>query len=770
MDDGHARSRVENSKAREKHAGLSRRAAAEGMVLLENRDSMFPIPSGSSIALYGEGAVHTLVCGGGSADVGNGRLVSIYEGLKNAGYQIANEEWLRLYDSKEKVDEAYSEPRERIKKADAHIALFVLSRNAEEGRDRRKEKGDYYLSDEEELLLNEVCASYDRVAVILNTAGVMDLSFMDRHSNILGLIFMGLPGEEAGNALSDIISGGISPSGHLTDTWCYDYEDYPEWDSFSYINDDLSTEKYEEGIYVGYRYFDSLSFPVRYGFGYGLSYTEFELGSEGVGFSEGNIILTVSVRNIGEQPSKEVVQVYGGCPKGRLEKEHRRLIAFKKTDLIPAGATENVSFSIPIRLLSSFDPELPGWVLEEGSYGIWIGDSLVYSKLIGAVKLDKDRVLVECRHLLTSVRSLEEFSIPLEDREKRERELLEELQKNGLSVADCQAELLEGGKYSYGESESFSEEEESIYGELKDEEKLALVVGAARLKSGDSCVGSTSAIVKGAAGDSSAIAEGLGVRSLSFADGPQGLRVDKEYGCTAFPMATILGSSWDRELLREVGAAIACEMEEAGVSVWLGPALNIHRNPLCGRNFEYYSEDPYLSGTMAVAIIEGVQENGKAGACIKHFACNNAEDNRMFSDSVVSERTLREIYLRGFEIAVREAGPKAVMSSYNKINGIHSACNGELLTGVLRDEWGFEGLVISDWTTTWFGDSCSADAAIKAGNDLIMPGAESDIEGLREGLDLMRLSGEELAISVKRVIRLVRELEGLNSSKNIAKE
>ncbi len=805
------------------HRRIARNAAASGMVLLENREKTLPLEKGSAIVLYGRGSIRTVKGGTGSGDVNEREDVNILEGLKEAGFKILNEKWLSDYEreyeeerlkwrdwllkasmeAEEKEEGSFFDmyaanpflapTGELPEKENCDTAIYVISRTAGEAADRRNKPGDYYLSPEEEKFLDELCRLYDRVIVILNTGAVMDLSFMDSHKNITALIFMCQAGMEGGSALADILSGEVSPSGHLTDTWCYDYEDYPGASDFSFINEDLTTEKYEEGIYTGYRYFDSLGIPVRYGFGYGLTYGEFMMESDGLEYAQGKISVSVNVTNIGDAPAREVVQVYVSCPQEGLEKEFRRLAGFKKTQLLPADGRERVTVEIPLTGLTSFDESIPGWILEKGTYGIWTGDSLDRSVLSGTFELKETRTVSKLEHLCVPQGDLREFSIPLEERMEVNEKWNEKAKEESLPSLKIDPDDIECCEITYGKEDEIDEKVRKAVDSLDQNKLISLLSGAVTDGGNAATVGASGFQVAGGAGDTSYLALEDGIPSIATADGPAGLRIQERYilhngvlkalpfiktvehgffdtdpdnepgevfyqYCTAFPVGTLIASSWDPELVEEVGKAVAEEMQIFGVHLWLAPGMNIHRNPLCGRNFEYYSEDPLLSGKMAAAITKGVQSLEGCGVTIKHFACNNCEDNRYFSDSVLSERALREIYLKGFEIAVKEGAPEALMSSYNKVNGIHSANNKELLTRILRDEWGFKGLVMTDWTTTWHGDNCTATGCVLAGNDLIMPGHPSDTENIEGSLEEGTLTIEDIKKCVYRTVRTIFRL------------
>lgn len=801
------------------------RAAAEGMVLLKNERHALPIEPGTKIALYGSGASKTVKGGTGSGDVNERHSVSIYEGLKAAGYQITTEDWIKDYDRcYEKArtdwrDEILEKAKDKgegsvpffnvysttpfvrpesgmVSRTDADFAIYVLSRVAGEGADRFADAGDYLLTETEEKMLADICSFYKDVIVVVNTGGLVDLSFMDRYKNIRGLIQMVQAGMEGGNAFADLISGKVTPSGKLTDSWAYRYEDYPNSATFSHNNGNIETEKYEEGIYVGYRYFDTFDIPVRYGFGYGLSYTDFELKVQDIRYETGdgqNIVVNVLVRNTGDTYSgKEVVQAYVSCPQNKNGKEYRRLAAFEKTGELKPGGEEKVELVIPVSLLASYDEAEPGWVLDEGMYGIWIGNSLLSSKLVGEAELDSRSVLTKTENICPLQEDLtEKKADPAKQTEKyKQAEKQAEDQNDEFRKLRLLSDSIPTETVSYRKNaDIYSKEAKGFVDTLTKEQLISLASGDPGKAQGGN-LGAAGISVPGSAGETSNCAVGQGLASIVLADGPAGLRLMKYYHvhegkivsmpfqfsleggifcpdtgdlpgerhyqyCTAIPVGTLLAQTWNRRLLEETGKMIGEEMEEFGVTLWLAPGMNIHRNPLCGRNFEYYSEDPLLSGMMAAAMTKGVQSVKGCGTTIKHFACNNQEDNRMGSNSVVSERALRELYLRGFEIAVKTSQPMSIMTSYNLINGVHAANNYDICTKAARNEWGFEGLIMTDWTTTENGDSCTASGCMRAGNDLIMPGAASDRENLYQELEAGTLDIEDVKACISRLTDIV---------------
>lgn len=802
---------------------IARAAASEGMVLLKNEDHILPLKPGTKVALYGVGASKTVKGGTGSGDVNERESVSIYEGMKAAGYVITTENWIRDYD--ERYEKARIEWRDYIlekskgmedntvdffnvyattpfvrpegmpaEKTDAGYAFFILSRVAGEGADRFAAQGDYFLTQYEEKLLEDICTYYENVVVVINTGGLVDLSFMDKYSNIKALIQMVQAGMEGGNAFADLISGKVTPSGKMTDSWAYKYSDYPNSETYSHNNGNVQTEKYEEGIYVGYRYFDTFDVPVRYSFGYGLSYTQFALNVKSIAceMQDGkpSVKVTADVTNTGTKFSgKEVVQVYVSCPSGKLEKEYRRLAAFEKTKELQPGETQEISLVIPVYRLASYDETEPGWILEKGSYGIWVGNSLAQSVLAGEAEVDKSIVLVRTENICPLKEELAEIHADMGKNAAKYRNAVEKA-GDSLKKVVLHSELLESVTVEYTDNKDIYSAEAREFADTLTTDQLVCLAAGDPGKAQGGNLGAAGISVPGSAGETHHCAAEQGLASIVLADGPAGLRLMKYYHvhegkivtmpfqfslegglfcpdtenlpgeryyqyCTAIPVGTLLAQTWNLPLLQKIGHMIGTEMEEFGVTLWLAPGMNIHRNPLCGRNFEYYSEDPFLSGELAGAITEGVQSVPGCGTTIKHFACNNQEDNRMGSDSIVSERALREIYLKGFETAIRKSQPMSVMTSYNLINGVHAANNYDICTKAARNEWGFNGVIMTDWTTTENDETCTASGCMRAGNDLIMPGNQSDYDNLYKELADGTLSEEDLKACVSRLVDVI---------------
>lgn len=799
----------ELSEREKRHSALARRAAAEGIVLLKN-EGMLPLKTSDPIALFGSGAGKTVKGGIGSGDVNNRNSISVYRGIKEAGAVVTNEDWIQDYDKRYK--EAREEWKEKILEDVRHVqnpfdayaanpfslpdgrriqetdlkgaaaAVYVISRISGEGKDRRIEKGDYYLSSREREDILYLDRFHIPLILILNSGGPVELTdILQETENIRAVLNISQPGQEGGHAVADILFGRAVPEGKLTATWARQYEDYPFSDTYSYLNGDLEKEEYREGIYVGYRYFDSFGVKPLFSFGYGLSYTSFGLAFRVLQTEKSSVQARVAVTNTGQSyAGREVVQVYVSFPQGRIEKESRRLAGFAKTDRLMPGESREVVVEIRQKQLAVFSEERQAWIVEAGTYGIWVGNSLDSAVLSAYLTVPREVVLERTHRICPRKEPFEELC---RDSFGNSESRAEEEKKKTIPVYEfvpcSQPEI---------QYVSPAEEQYSV------EELIPLLYG--NITAGASTLGSAGNRVPGSAGETTESLEGkYDIRSLIMADGPAGLRLRQSYQvdretdsvhsagvlgslengfleseeiyenadtyyqyCTAFPVGTALAQTWDTDLLCEFGRAVAEEMREFHIDLWLAPGMNIQRNPLCGRNFEYFSEDPLLTGVLASAVTRGVQEQTGCGVTVKHFACNNQEDNRMGVDSCVSERALREIYLRGFEIAVKESTPAAIMSSYNLINGVHAANSYDLCTVVARKEWGFEGVIMSDWNTTVPEDGSIPWKCADAGNDIIMPGNSDDDENIRQAYARGDLTEKKIRECAGRIISLVKKL------------
>ncbi len=784
-------------------------AACEGMVLLKN-DGALPFDA-RRVALYGAGASMTVKGGTGSGEVNERHSVTVLEGLEDRGFTVTTRRWIADYEQgckdalaayklekKKRVNilkpksimamlfDNFRAPAGRpitpedIAQSATDSCVYVLSRQAGEGGDRRLEKGDYYLTDEELGHIRACAEGYDRFVLVINCGSAIDMGFVEDIPGINAILYLCQPGTEGGHAFADILSGAVSPSGKLSDTWARRYDDIPFARDYSYLNGDLKHEYYKEDIYVGYRYFDSFGIEPAYPFGFGLGYTEFDIACQRVTAEDTRIEVTALVTNNGRRSGKEVAQLYLSAPWGGLDKEYQSLAAFQKTGLLAAGQSQTLSLSFDLRQLASYREADAAYVLEAGDYILRLGNSSRSTRPVAVLQLDETLTVSRHGHICAGG---EEFT-----RLRAPRRLVEELPR-GIKRILLKPHL-DPVTYSYGAPTAVEDERVRRFMEgLSVEDMAEIVVGIGMFG------GEKRFDLPGSVGNTTSKFWDKGLANAPLCDGPAGLRIQKRSALdgkgrikplemamsvfesfpdfvkklmlgdeekdtvlyqytTAFPVANALAQTWNTRLMQRVGDAIYKEMREYGCTYWLAPALNIHRNPLCGRNFEYFSEDPRLAGLMASALIRGVQQEEGYYVTVKHFACNNQEDERNFVSSEVSERALREIYLRAFELSVREGGAKGVMTSYNKVNGVYAPNSHDLCTKLLRNEWGFEGVVMTDWFSTNRGQADNGKA-IAAGNDLIMPGGGSFKKAVVRAVKEGSLPREDLQRCCANVVRAV---------------
>ena len=686
---------------------LLRQAGAEGCVLLKN-DGALPLDPERMTAVFGRCQLDWFYVGYGSGgDVKAPYFVNLIEGMQNAGITL-EPNLLKTYVNWTQSEEHQADhgwwghwpmnypemplSNELVRKAaeNCDTAVIVIGRAAGEDRENTLTEGSYYLTREERSMLDAVTSSFRKVAVLLNIGNIIDLSwaeeYKDRISSIL-IVWQG--GMESGNAVADVLLGKINPSGKLSDTIARRYEDYPSSANFG----GKQFNEYAEGVFVGYRYFDRHPESVLYPFGFGLSYTQFSVHPESFVHNEAETCSVITVTNTGGKAGKEVVQLFCALPSGNLEKPIRVLVAFGKTEVLAPGESETLTFRFSDKCFSSYDEESHCFVLEPGEYRFLANDTEA-----GRYTVSEKIIIEQCEPLL---RKPEELRQRITDR------LPKEMVPSSLETCTFYDVMEEKANL------------EDFVARLSNEELEALSRGHGMM---NSPLG-----VAGNAGAFCGILESLrgkGVPPVITSDGPAGLRLKKR--ASLLPCGTALACTWNTGLIEEIGKKSGEEMCHYGVDVLLSPGMNIHRNPLCGRNFEYFSEDPLLSGKMAAADVRGIQSSGRS-ACPKHFACNNQETKRNTNDSRVSERALREIYLRNFEIAVKEGKPLTIMTSYNKVNGVWSHYNYDLVTTVLRKEWGFDGCVITDW---WMQKAKSPEFPLLENNayrvraqvDVLMPG------------------------------------------------
>ncbi len=768
--------------ASKEHITLSKKAAGEGMVLLKNINDSLPLKPDETVALFGKASIEYIKGGGGSGDVHCPYIKNIYEGFcdKEKDKMISVYHPLSLFYKKyvetesvnvltpeqinarwdivnnmdfctERDDMTYDTfAAMHVKEAEvsaamiedaaknATTAIITISRFSAEGVDRRPIPGDYYLSELEKGLIDSCCNLFNKVIIVINSGATIDCEYFAENDKISAVLFGWQGGMEGGSAIADILCGCINPSGKLTDTIAKSYDYFPSKDDFWECFDHVD---YTDDIYVGYRYFETIpgaSENVRYPFGFGLSYTSFSL-SDIVCFSQAEKIhICVNVRNTGNVSGKEVVQVYHSAPQGKLGKPSKVLSAFKKTKLLNPGESETVFLSFEINSMSSYDDlgkiSKAAYVLEKGKYHFYIGNSLRNTTKASYVFEVTDDIVTE---------QLTNKCIPY----KLKRRMLSDGSFEELNI--CEPSFYYGINTPINATAPetpvmFDKVNSTI--SLDDFIKQLTLEELAYLVGGQAPTGVANT---GCFGGLSR----LGIPAVPTADGPAGLRLEPATGIptTAWPCATLLACTWNLPLIEAVGAAGGAELRENNLGVWLAPALNIHRDPLCGRNFEYYSEDPLVAGKCAAAATKGIQSQ-KVAVSIKHFACNNKEANRFASDSRLSERALREIYLKGFEICVMEADPYTLMSSYNLINGLHTSESYELLTDILRNEWGFKGMVVTDW-----GVKNRPVIEVKAGNDMKMHCGYPDV--LLQACKNGELTRTDLEVCVRRILDMFLKLD-----------
>ncbi|MBR0535362.1 MAG: glycoside hydrolase family 3 C-terminal domain-containing protein [Clostridia bacterium] len=757
---------------------LLRQAGAEGTVLLRN-DDVLPLSKSTKIAVFGRVQNDYMYVGYGSGgDVIKPYTVSLMEGFRNIGANV-NEEvastyhewcgknppdhgfwghWPHYYNEMPVSDDFISKAA-----AESECAVIVIGRSAGEDRENLLSKGSYYLTDDESSLIERASKAFEKTVIVLNIGSIMDMSWEKKH--LFGKAAVLMPyqgGMESGNAVADVIFGIQEPSGRLTDTIADDYSNYPCADYFG----EKEYNDFAEDIYVGYRYFETFAKEnVLYPFGFGLGFTQFKNTLNESKVENNTVTLTVTSENIGDACGKDVIQVYCEAPQGNLGKPARVLCGFTKTPSLSPADTHTVTIEIPFYSFASFDDSgVSGtenaYLLEEGEYNFFVGANVRDAQKVFSFTIDETVVLSELTQACAPTQSFDIMGkngiltpVTLSQVNLRE-EILNNLPQSYNYIGDCGIKL--------DDVISGKESMERFIAQLSPKELEAISRGDYTM---DSPLGN-----KGNAGVMGGVLESLrdkGIKPLTTTDGPSGIRI--RACCSLVPIGTSLASMWNLELAEEIYNKIGGEMIEKGSHILLAPGMNIHRSPLCGRNFEYYSEDPFLTGKTAAAVVKGVQKNGVA-ACPKHFACNSQETNRNKTDSRLSQRALREIYLKGFEICVKEAQPLTIMTSYNKINGVWGHYHYDLCTRILRKEWGFQGLVMTDW---WMQNSKSPEFPemtdnayrVRAGVDVLMPGGNRAGRKKPDGT-LLKTYGKKHGITLgemqqtaRRVVELTMKIK-----------
>ena len=723
---------------------ILRAAAAEGTVLLRN-DNVLPLAQDDVISVFGRVQYDYMYVGYGSGgDVIKPYTVNVIEGLKNNGVKL-NEElaltyknwceknppdhgfwghWPHYYEEMP-IDTAVIEKASQ----ESTVALVVIGRSAGEDRENYLTEGSYFLTADEKSLVTRVSKAFAKTIVVLNVGSIIDMSWeKELLSGNSAILIPWQGGMESGNALADVLTGKSEPSGRLPDTIAENYFDYPCSEDFG----EKQYNNYTEDIFVGYRYFETFAKDkVLYPFGFGLGYAQFSRELTGAELNDTAVTLKIKTTNISEHCGKDVCQIYAAAPQGKLGKAARVLCGYEKTSALAPGEGQELTIEIPLYTIASYDDSGKSgnkncYVLESGEYSFFAGSNVRDAQKMWSFDLCELKVLQKLKEVCAPKYAFDRLCVKNDNGTLSEAfegvpvstENLKEIIINNLPAecgftGDCKITLadVKNGKHTLDE----------FVAQLSPDELEAISRGDYTM---NSPLGK-----EGNAGAMGGVTESLrkkGVAPLTTTDGPSGIRI--KACCSLLPVGTSVASMWNNSLAYEMYKKVGGEMKEKGSDILLAPGMNIHRSPLCGRNFEYYSEDPFLTGKTAAAVVTGVQSEG-VGACPKHFACNSQETNRNQTDSRLSQRALREIYLKGFEICVKEAEPLTIMTSYNKINGVWGHYNYNLCTRILREEWGFEGLVMTDW---WMQYTSSPEFPhikdngyrVRAGVDVLMPGGK----------------------------------------------
>ena len=800
----------------EKHIKIMRETASECTLFLK-KNQEFPISKPCNVLLVGSGARNTQKGGLGSGDTEPRNYTTCEEGLEKAGFVITSKKWLDEYPlQKEKLIGEHMKYIETMhiqnkitqcfrmmafpeydynldltfeQKAD--IAIYVLARNSGEGTDRRLIEGDVYLTHTEIKDILYLNKNYKKFILVLNVGGVVDLSPVNEVSNILLLSQLGIV---TGDILADIILGKANPSGKLATTWAKPKE-YNTMKNFGFLH----STNYKEGVYVGYRYFDSNGVEPLYPFGFGLSYTEFNINKNSLEKNREKITVSVKVKNVGNYSGKEVIQVYVSPSQKHVDKPYQSLVAFKKTPELKPNEEVELNIEFKLSQVARYDTQTASYILDKGNYIIRVGNCSRKTEIFGYIKLSQDVVTQQ----LKNIKANPKFEDWVPNTSKYPKDNLDNVQKILLNKDDFDLDI---ATYTYVPK---------IYEEIKkltDKELAYLCVGGFVESKEEN-----NEKQRGLNGLTTRKVESI-KNYLRMVDGAAGVRIARVYSndhhrfkrlvtdpawlnnynylytldkisltltknekedfskyrnviyqhATSLPIPTAQAQSFNVDLIQKYGEIVGKEMQIFNVNVLLAPAMNIHRNILCGRNFEYFSEDPLVAGKMATALIKGVQSNKNCGATVKHFAGNNQEYNRMNNNSKMSERTLREIYLKGFQIAVEEGHPTALMTSYNLINGVHPSENSQLLIDVVRNEWKFDGLIMTDWIRSGEQEFNSAKNpgqyvynTLRAGVNIQMTGHKIDFDYILQKLRDGVLTREHLLKCASKVYETIEKLNSL---------
>ncbi len=760
------------------YTAVARQAAAEGIVMLKNDHGLLPLTAGSRVSVFGRTQLNYYKSGTGSGGMVNTPyVVGILEALQkedialntalvdtykawavdhpfDKGNGWAQEPW-----SQEEMP--LTEETVAAARQVSDTAIVIIGRTAGEDQDATQEQGSYLLTDTEEDMLRKVCAAYSQVAVLLNVSSIMDMSWVERYQPS-AVLYVWQAGMEGGHGVADVLMGRVNPCGKLSDTIAKEISDYPSNDNFG----NQYGNCYAEDIYVGYRYFETFAKDkVLYPFGFGLSYTDFDIRVEQ--FARANTVkLKASVTNTGKHPGKEVVQVYAQAPQGLLGKPLRTLVDFGKTKLLQPGETETLEFDISHYRLASYDDSgVTGhpycYVLEAGTYTIHVGVSVRNTQVAGSFAIDRLQVVEQLSQSGAPKKAFQRLCPELgEDGTVTARWEPVPLRQESVAQhiqADVVPEMPYTGDKGYKLVDVYDGKVslDDFVAQLSDHDFCCMIKGEGMC---------SPKVTPGTAAAFGGITDSLkefGIPCGCCSDGPSGIRMDCGTLAFSLPGGFCLACTFDKKLVETLYVYEGAELRKNKIDALLGPGMNIHRHPLNGRNFEYFSEDPILTGEIAAAQLKGMAQFGVTGT-IKHFACNNQEYSRRDVDAVVSERALREIYLKGFEIAVKDGGAYSIMTTYGPLNGVWTAGNYDICTRILRDEWKFDGMVMSDWGA----DVCEEDqpksrqnyaAMVKAQNDIYMAISDpaDDMGDLEVSLANGTLTRAQLARCAKNILKMV---------------
>ncbi len=766
-----------------KYAKSIREAVAESVVLLKNERNTLPVKEDENIAIFGRAQIDTYYCGTGSGGMVNiPYLVNFADGLA-AKRKIDNELHQSYLDFilKNPFDKGVGWAQEPFSQVEMpldenmvsavakrnDIAIVVIGRLAGEDKDSEAIGGSYYLSETEKTNLKLICKHFTRVAVALNVGNIMDMSFITE-CNPSAILYTWHGGVESGNGYADVICGDVNPSGSMPDTVAQNLNDYPSTENFGSETQNI----YKEDIFVGYRYFETFApESVLYPFGYGLSYSTFEIKDAQYKKDADSDIyeVEVTIKNTGEIAGKKAVQIYLTAPCGKLGKPKVVLVGFAKTNLINPGDSDTVLIKVANRDLSSYDEGVSAFVMEAGEYVFKVGFNCRDINSFAKFNLDSDVVIEKTSNALKPIIEFDRLTAKVEDGQYKAIETKASVREykiaDRIAAEQMPCNPKTDKRYTYSQVVSGEITAEEFVCDLSDIELIHLSRGEGMC---------SPKVTPGTAGCFGGVTENLNItRGIPLAccsDGPSGIRMDCGTMAMSLPNATALASTMNIEIIEELFAHLSVEMLYHKADTLLGPGINIHRNPLCGRNFEYYSEDPLLSGKLAAKQIEVMNRYNVTGT-IKHFTANNQEKARKVVESVISARALREIYLRAFEIAVREGGAYSLMTAYNPINGTQAASNYDLNTKILRDDWGFSGVVMTDWWAT-MNDECGEASEshtaqmITSQNDVFMVFASAEQNSLNDNSEEKLEKGELSRYSLSRnAANIIKTLLRFNCTK-----